>query len=199
MMRASLWRLHFLHRWAECRYLAALPSSYPRPLHSHVPQELGLDAMPIFIDMKLDFKKLNERLHACTFLGSFFRLVKLKGVDPRFTVRDLFSLRDGVYVIHAWVYHPDDCDCEYAEGVPHYVVWNAGTRLLNLLPELVVVEERDLGDLDVLFERIAAPPCAVRMKTEESASLWVRRLVIRATEGAELLPYNDLDFLSSLL
>ena len=83
--------------------------------------------------------------------------------------------------------------------MPHYLVWNAGTRLLNLLPELVVVEERDLGDLDVLFERIAAPPCAVRMKTEESASLWVRRLVICATEGAELLHYNDLDFLSSLL
>ena len=39
----------------------------------------------------------------------------------------------------------------------------------------------------------------MKMMTEESASLWVRRLVIRATEGAELLPYNDLDFLSSLL
>lgn len=55
---------------------------------------------------------------------------------------DVFRLTSGIYIVHAFYFHPEDAEffdeqriCD-TEPIHHYVVYNAGTRVLNLLSEV---------------------------------------------------------------
>ena len=84
-------------------------------------------------------------------------------------IDDIFNLQSGVFVIHCAVTHKEDYDWEFAETVPHYIVYNAGTRVLFLYPEVVVVMDDDLRDLSRLFAKLKKPPYCIRMP---SRGLW---------------------------
>ena len=50
---------------------------------------------------------------------------------------EVFSARMGTFLLHSWHYIEEDMDArEYTEGITHYIVWNATTRLLHLYPEV---------------------------------------------------------------
>ena len=42
----------------------------------------------------------------------------------------------GFYGIFCMHYHAEDIDFECAEGIPHFISYNAGTRVLNTYPEV---------------------------------------------------------------
>ena len=55
---------------------------------------------------------------------------------------DVFTLTAGIYVIHAFYFQAenasdfDEEEPRATEAIQHYVVYNAGTRVLNLLSEV---------------------------------------------------------------
>ena len=104
---------------------------------------------------------------------------------------DVFREREGIYIMHASITHSEDYDWVWADTVPHCMVFNAGTRVLFLYPEVVVVKDEDLADLKKFLEKLQAPPYLIRTPChsrdekskaevlayrEASARLWVRQL-----------------------
>ena len=85
-----------------------------------------------------------------------FKLRK-EGIDFG-EVTEVFTQTSGVYLLSADVTHAEDADCEYAELIPHYVVYNAGTRVLFLNPEVVVVTDRDVEDILGFVSRLRQAP-----------------------------------------
>ena len=81
----------------------------------------------------------------------------------------------GIYLIHTEVTHPEDWDFEYAELIDHYVAYNAGTRVLYLYPEVVVVLDSDLEDFEHFVARLRAPPFCMRLPTD---SRYARQLMM---------------------
>ena len=96
-------------------------------------------------------------------------------------------------MLSANVTHAEDADCQYADLIPHYVVYNAGTRVLFLNPEVVVVTDSDMEDIDTFMSRLRQAPYFVRI-TSGAARGKIRRLwVLRAR--ATRFPYNARDLL----
>ena len=65
---------------------------------------------------------------------------------------------------------------------------NAGSRVLFLNPEVVVVTDADMQDLDAFVEKLRQPPFCVRI-AHSQARRFVRRLWV-ARERAHVYPYN---------
>ena len=107
-------------------------------------------------------------------------------MQPKFTLckvspgplPNLFCCTSGVYIIHAGVTHPEDWDVEYAEVATHYVVYNAGTRVLFLYPEVIVVQDADVSaaGLPEFVERLRAPPYLLRLPSGDMRR-WVCRVL----------------------
>ena len=91
------------------------------------------------------------------------------------SIKELFMQTAGVYLIHTHVTHPEDWDFEYAELIDHYVAFNAGTRVLYLYPEVVVVLDSDLEDFEHFVARLRAPPFCMRLPTYSS---FVRQIMM---------------------
>ena len=132
----------------------------------------GVDRVPYpksqyGIGAQIDFKQLSEMMQPKFFL----RRVLLG------TLADLFCCTSGVYIIHTGVTHPEDWDVDDAELVPHYIVYNAGTRVLFLYPEVVVVQDTDLSEagLQTLVTKMRAPPYLLRLPSDDMRR-WVRRV-----------------------
>ena len=55
-------------------------------------------------------------------------------------VCDVFRQSSGIFLIHCEVVHAEDFELEdrLTESVPHYIVYNAGTRVLFLYPEVII-------------------------------------------------------------
>ena len=71
-------------------------------------------------------------------------------------IGDIFNLQSGVFVIHCAVTHKEDYDWEFAETVPHYIVYNAGTRVLFLAPPMAVAEMGATASAAILVDIAAA-------------------------------------------
>ena len=77
-------------------------------------------------------------------------------------VCDVFRQSSGIFLIHCEVVHAEDFELEdrLTESVPHYIVYNAGTRVLFLYPEVLVIKGAEdsgvgsfnLGGVDVASE-----------------------------------------------
>ena len=78
--------------------------------------------------------------------------------------------------------------------MPHYIVYNAGTRVLFLYPEVVVVLDEDLEDIEGFLQKLQKPPYLIRTPCHvpdkdnkellayqpASAGRWVRQVWARA-------------------
>ena len=143
---------------------------YPRDQHDH--------------GARASFKDIQSMLHD-------FELRK-EGIDFG-NVTEVFTQTSGVYLLSASVTHPEDADCEYAELIPHYLVYNAGTRVFFLNPEVVVVTDSDIEDMDTFMSRLSQAPYFVRF-APGAARGCIRRLWIPRAR-AHLYPYNAPDLL----
>ena len=104
------------------------------------------------------------------------------------SLADVFLQTEGIYGIECMHYHGEDIDWEHAEGIPHYVVLNAGTNAVFLYPEFVVRTEDDLVDIDGFFESLMEPPYLLKFKWWLPATKYARRLAIKLNPGHEDLP-----------
>ena len=105
-----------------------------------------------------------------------FRLRKLLLRD----ICDVFRQSSGIFLIHCEVVHAEDYELEddqHTESVPHYIVYNAGTRVLFLYPEVLVIKDEDIQDVRAFLARIRKPPYLVRVASGDgSARQWVRQI-----------------------
>ena len=150
---------------------------------------LGMQQVPYPRDQhdpgaRASFKDIQTMLHD-------FELRK-EGLDFE-VMTQVFTQTSGVYMLSAYVTHAEDTEWEYAELIPHYVVYNAGTRVLFLNPEVVVLTDSDMEDIDTVISRLRQAPYFVRIPSRSTRGnirrLWVRRA--RAT----LYPYNATNLL----
>lgn len=87
---------------------------------------------------------------------------------------DVFKLSAGVYVIHAFYFHSEDASFfdeknpHHTEAIDHYVVYNAGTRVLNLLPEVSI---SDFGRVLLMLTQLLLPSQIVVLHDEDIADL----------------------------
>lgn len=81
------------------------------------------------------FSDLNYLISECPGLGKQFRLVK-DLASANMAAAEVFTLTEGVYILHCYYFHPEDAGIKYAEPIHHYIVYNAGTRVLFLYPEV---------------------------------------------------------------
>ena len=104
-----------------------------------------------------------------------FRLRKLLLRD----ICDVFRQSSGIFLIHCGVVHAEDFELEdrLTESVPHYIVYNAGTRVLFLYPEVLVIKDEDIQDVPAFLARIREPPYLVRVASGDgTARQWVRQI-----------------------
>lgn len=95
----------------------------------------GIPKMKVSAKSGLSFTDLNEMLANSERLGQLFSLVKWSK-KTKLAASDVFTMKDGIYIVHSYYYHSDDIDFKYAEAIDHYIVYNAGTRVLFLYPEV---------------------------------------------------------------
>lgn len=85
------------------------------------------------------FKDMNRHFKD---VRSHYQLTKIKGLE---SVRDLFCRTSGVFIISVEMYREEDMEAaELGEWdtlpddakIEHYITYNAGTRLLQLYPEV---------------------------------------------------------------
>ena len=96
----------------------------------------GLDALHP-ASRGMSFSELNTDLLQCQGAGKWFTLVNSRAHLQR-AVCDVFGLPYGVFIIHAYYFHPEDADLNFPEApeaINHQLVYNAGTRVLFLYPE----------------------------------------------------------------
>ena len=87
-------------------------------------------------DKGLSFKDLNALLSSCEEgKARLFTLVNDKSYYER-AATDVFTLQEGVWLMHSYYFHPEDAEYDDAEPIHHCVVYNAGTRVLFLYPEV---------------------------------------------------------------
>ena len=95
-------------------------------------EELGLDK--IDISSGLGFSAIQGLLQ----LGALSSAFVLRKPANLTTSVDVFRCNHGVFLIHCFHYHSEDKDFDMKETIPHYVVYNAATRVLFLYPEVCV-------------------------------------------------------------
>lgn len=83
------------------------------------------------------FTTMQEMLDMSSGLGSLFKLVKVHK-RMRFAASDVFNMTSGIFIVHTYYFHAEDVGFKEAEPVHHYAVYNAGTRVLFLHPEVRV-------------------------------------------------------------
>lgn len=80
------------------------------------------------------FHMINKVLQQSSGYGRLFLLIN--DCDASDSAVDVFRKKEGVYLIHSYYFHKEDVDFPHAEPVHHYIVYNAGTRVLFLYPEV---------------------------------------------------------------
>lgn len=151
-------------------------------------QELGMVLVEPSEESSIPFKFINE----CCFgaargLGNLFRLRKLDYDILR--IPDIFKVPNGVYIIHCFHYHEEDIEFEEdVEGIPHYIVYNAGTRVLHTNPEVLVLEDKDIEDVYAFVEKLKQKPYLLKLPV--SVKRFARQLFFLHTYGCQSLRFN---------
>ena len=143
------------HLWL-CSTAGLHQVAYPRNQHD--------------VAARANFKQLSAML-----ASGPFRLRKPLLAD----VCDVFRQSYGIFLIHCEVVHAEDFEVEdgLTESVPHYIVYNAGTRVLFLYPEVLVILDEDIQDVPAFLARIREPPYLVRVASGDgTARQWVRQI-----------------------
>ena len=82
----------------------------------------------------------------------------------------------GSYGIEARLYHFEDINYDDSEGVPHYVMLNAGTGLMCCYPEVLIVTDEDRANLGAFFTKLVAAPFFMKFNVGGRANDSARRL-----------------------
>mmetsp|Transcript_20505 Transcript_20505/g.51180 ORF Transcript_20505/g.51180 Transcript_20505/m.51180 type:complete len:360 (+) Transcript_20505:77-1156(+) len=99
--------------------------------------ELGIPLQDPKDKKGLSFNMLNNILKDSSGFGRLFILMNESSKDHELdSAVDVFSKKEGVYIIHSYYHHPEDVGFSHAEPIHHYIVYNAGTRVLFLYPEV---------------------------------------------------------------
>ena len=143
--------------------------------------EIGVEAIPIPEDPKhpdqgASFAQLNEQLASSDGVGQAFTLSKV--LRRIATVLDVFNQSFGIYVIHCFHYNAEDIDYpDEAESIPHYICYNAATRLLQLYPEVCVFSLSLLIHLSILLSSymqcsLRRPWCSTKRRSRTQNSFF---------------------------
>ena len=158
-------------------------------------QDLGIEHEPVPSNNRAattgaSFKGLNDAL-----LGnSPFELRKVSFASAG----DVFRAREGVYIIHTEVTDREDCDVPHdeTETIPHYVVFNAGTRVLFCLPEVVVIDDHDLDDMGTsIVDKLRQEPYCLRFPVRQG-NRPIRQVWLYNKADARRFPFVRRDLLS---
>jgi len=142
----------------------------------------------------MKFGEMNQMLQSSSGLGRLFVLTKLR---PELrSDREVFCLDAGVYIIHTYWYSMEDVhffddEVELRDGTesfPHYVVYNAGTRVLYLNPDVIVLEESDKKHPDFFCKKLLK-----EYGFYISHRGHVRKLMMKVCEDAMNTRYNTLN------
>jgi len=77
----------------------------------------------------------------------------------------------------------------------HYAAFNAGTRLLFLYPEFLIVSESDIQDLPAFIHSLWDEPFLVRIATDRGSGRGcVRQLFLKVCDAAMAAPIACSDF-----
>ena len=98
-----------------------------------------------------------------------------------------------MYAIHCFHYHEEDIEfADQAEAINHYICYNADTRVMTLYPEVVVLTDADVLDLDTFLDAMSKPPYLLKFHAERPAALHVRQWhVLVNKETLALEHYTD--------
>ena len=80
-----------------------------------------------------NFGEVNALFDMASACGSAFHLGRPLVIIE--SVLDVFTRKFGTFAIHAWHYHAEDIEHQEV-GIPHYLLYNATTRLLQCYPEV---------------------------------------------------------------
>ena len=115
-----------------------------------------------------------------------------------FTALKAGQLR-GIYGIHTSLYHIEDIDFpEQSEGINHYIMVNTDTRLVFLYPEAIVIEEKDLDDLNSFFKKIE-DDYLLKFNLYGLANWYIRKLYFSIVPQSMQLPFASRERLVELL
>lgn len=97
------------------------------------PIELGVEEAQRIGKYRASFKDMNDHLRevqSCLLLCT---------IDGSESMAQLFTRNRGVYILYVDLYDKEDIDVPYDQlgddsNIPHYITYNAGTRLLQLYP-----------------------------------------------------------------
>jgi hypothetical protein len=157
-------------------------------------QDLGIEHEPVPSNNRAattgaSFKGLNDAL---PYLSPF----ELRKVSFA-SALDVFRAREGVYIIHTEVTDREDCDVPHdeTETIPHYVVFNAGTRVLFCLPEVVVIDDHDLDDMETsIVDKLRQEPYCLRFPVRQGNRV-IRQVWLRNNAHATRFPFVRRDLL----
>lgn len=163
--------------------------------------------LSVLADMNFTFTHIARRLRMgpASSLGHSFILKK---PPSRIVSVEDVMLREqsGVFAIDCMHYDAEDMQYvkegttqEEVEGIPHYVMFNAGTSVLYTYPEALVITAVDRERPNWFFEKLTEPPYLLSFKRREKANKLVRQLFIELNEQALELPYSHPDKLAPLL
>ena len=147
----------------------------------------------------MSFPKLKHRLDMGDALGKCFVLCKPELAGVVF-LEDVFTQKIGVFCIECKHYHAEDIDHpDESEGIPHYVMLNAGTGMLYTYPEMLVLTDDDRRDLDTFFKQLKAPPYLLLFERRSSVKVLTRQVFVEVSPRALELPYSHPSHLAQLL
>ena len=85
---------------------------------------------------------------------------------------------------------------EMSEYFTHYLTYNAGTRVLFLNPDIMILEDKDVADPSELLEHLQLAKGFVFPKNFVK---YVRKLNLRVCEAALSTPHKSLQQLSAMV
>ena len=80
-----------------------------------------------------------------------------------------------------WIDHPPYRHAvTYDDTTPHYVVYNADTRVLSMYPNVMVLEDDDVADPDAFARRLAGAPYNLHVPTDAEL---MRQVFVKVSEA----------------
>ena len=78
----------------------------------------------------------------------------------------------------------DNSPCRHAvtydDTTPHYIVYNADTRVLSMYPNVMVLEDDDVADPDAFARRLAGAPYNLHVPSDAEL---IRQVFVKVSEA----------------
>ena len=124
-----------------------------------------------------DFNLLNKALEMAEGRGSAFLL--RKPAARLASVLDVFTTNFGCWAIFCLHYHAEDMGLtsrDGAEGIGHYIFYNAGTRMLQTYPEVLVLEQAEVDNPKLVYKKLMEEPYLLKLDIGPQGHSTVRQV-----------------------